>query len=307
LTNAKANRRVLVDLFPIGTPHDLLTEVVASVDLSAPDENREAVANAVGTAVRLYRGEWEPYSPCDTRYHDIWHAAETFLAMGCLVNGAVREGVTLTLRQRALGLIAAILHDAGYIRSEEEKGFPGARLRAVHERRGGDFLTRHANQLGLADEEVSDCRAMIQSTFMGGDFNAIAFRSASAAQLGRMLATADLIAQLSSATYLEKLIDLFEEDQADNHPRYTDMTDCFRKALAFDAVAHDRLQNILPAANAYLTSHFQARWGDSRNLYAVAIERQKKRLAVLLRHNDFEPHRHLRRWGSLGAVRRVFQ
>jgi hypothetical protein len=142
---------------------------------------------------------------------------------------------------------------------------------------------------------------------MRGDLTTIAFRSASAALLGRMLATADLIAQLSSATYLEKLTDLFEEDQADDHPHYTDMTDCLRKAIAFDAVAHDRLQNILPAADVYLTSHFKGRWGDARNLYAVAIERQKQRLAVLLRQAVIEPHRHLRRWGSLGGARRVFQ
>lgn len=59
----------------------------------------------------------------------------------------------------------------------------------------------------MTAEEISACRSVIKSTILEEDVAAIDIRSASPARPGRMLATADLLAQLSSSTY-KKLMDL---------------------------------------------------------------------------------------------------
>lgn len=300
-------RRVLSDLFPVRTPHDLLAEVLDGVSLTGPGNCGGLVAQVYKMTLGLYRGEWKNYLACDTRYHDVRHAAETFLAMGRLIHGAMLEGVKLTARETARGLTAAILHDTGYLRTDKEKECPGARFRAMHEQRSMAFMTRHGGQLGLSADDIVDCRSMIQCTIMTEEIAAIKFRTASAALLGRMLAAADLMSQISSSTYLENLVDLFDEDQSADHPRCADIRDCLFKAIGFDAFAREHLQAILPASDSYLKAHFQARWKNPHNLYTLAIERQKQRLAALLQQSDFEPQRHLRRWGSLEATCRVFE
>lgn len=300
-------RRVLSDLLSIGAADELLAAVLDDTRLSSSGDDANLVANAYAMTVRLYRGEWRAYLACDVGYHDISHVVEVFLAMGRLIRGAVLDGIAFNAREIALGLTAAILHDAGYIRRDSEQACRGARFRAQHEQRGMAFLTRHGARFGLTADEIIDARSMIQSTRMAENIDAIPFRTAASALLGRMLAAADLLAQLSSSTYLEKLVDLYEEDQRANNPSYKDRLDCFRKAIAFDAFASDRLHAILPSADSYLTSYFEARWKVSQNLYALAIERQIQRLDALLQQTEFKPRRHLRRWGSLAAMRRIFQ
>lgn len=299
-------RRVLSDLFPIRTPDDLLREVLDSVRSAGPGDPGRLVPEVFDLSMRLYRGQWDGYLACDTPYHDMWHVAEVFLTMGRLINGALLKGTKFTAREIALGLTAAILHDAGYIRHEMEKVGQGACFRMGHERRSMAFLERHADLLSLSTEEIEDCAAMIQSTIIAEDIENAPFRTASVALLGRMLAVADLLSQLASATYLEKLVDLYEEDQGDAQPHFADLKDCFRKAITFDGFARERLRAVLPAADAYLEAHFKMRWKHPENLYAVASRRQKNRLAELLEQSSFEPRHHLRRWGSLADMRRIF-
>ena len=299
-------RRVMADLRPIKTPADLLAEVLACIEPAGRGEFNDLISDVYHSTILLYHGRWPDYLECDTHYHDIAHAAEVFLAMGRLISGALVEGRKFSARKIALGLTAAILHDTGYIRTADEQESKGAGFRGEHERRGTDFLRRNGKRLSLTTEEISECCAMIQCTILTGDIIAIPFQSESTARLGRMLATADLLAQLSSSTYLEKLSDLYAEDQDDSRPHYADLEDCFRKAIAFDKIARERLQSILPEADDYLKAHFDARWKHPANLYTLAIEKQNNHLAEVVGQNGFDPRHHLRRWGSLDQLRQIF-
>jgi hypothetical protein len=300
-------RRILHDLLPISNPRDPFDEVMATLRSSGHNGAGDTLAKTYDLAADLYRGAWPHYQASDTGYHDFLHVAETFLAMARLIHGALLGGVKFAPREIAVGLTAAMLHDVGYLRNDEEQECRGAYFRSTHEQRSMAFLGRHGRQLGLSAREIDDGRDMIQSTIMAEDVAAITFRSETATLLGRMLACADLLAQLSSSLYLEKLIDLFQEDQDADRPHYADLQDCMRRAITFDAAAGQRVQQSLPAGPSFLKAHFKARWGDTRDLYAVAITRQKERLAELLRRDNFEPRRHLQRWGSLATLRRVFQ
>ena len=298
------NRRVLSDLFRVRHPGDFLREVLQCLGLDERTKEGIPVGQAYRMALSLYQGKLDGYRQCDTRYHDFTHAAETFLAMGRLLHGALLASVDLPSVDIAVGLTAAILHDSGYICSTDESTGNGAGYRSEHESRSMDFVSRHAEALGLDAVSVSDCRLMIQGTMMSQDVNGLTFRSASQELRVRMLSAADLLAQLSSATYLERLAYLFEEDQAAGDARYRDIPDSYRKAIQFDTLARTRIQNHLPQTDSYLAKHFSARWNTPANLYRISMDRQISYLAKAMADGSFDPNSDLRRWSSLNELER---
>jgi hypothetical protein len=293
------NRRVLSDLLSVHRPGDLLHEVLHFCDLDKRPPEGSVVASAYQTAVRLYQGRFENYCGCDTAYHDFAHVAETFLAMARLLHGARLASESVSARDMAVGLTAAILHDAGYIRKSDESGETGAYYRSEHEERSMAFVSQHGAAIGLTRPEVRDCQSMIRGTIMAEDVNAMSFRSHATELLVRMLSNADLLAQLSSDTYLERLMFLFDEDRHSPRPHYRDLVDCYHRAISFDDLARSRLDRHLDQSETYLTKHFERRWDLSENLYRVAMDRQIQFLKSIVTRNGFAPRRHLRRWGSL--------
>ncbi len=302
---AAMNRRVLSDLVPIRHAGDFLREVLSLCGLDECKPEGAVVANAYHLAFRLYRGECCAYLKCDTPYHDFTHAAETFLAMARLLQGARIASENFESRDVAVGLTAAILHDSGYIPMDGKTQGRGALYASEHERRSMAFVSRHGEEIGLSDREIDDCRTMIRGTMMAQDVNALSFRCRTLELLVRMLSVADLLAQLSSATYLERLLFLYEEDRDAPAPHYRNPLDCYQKAIVFDERARVRLQRHLEPLEVYLTEHFADRWNTPDNLYRIAMERQIHFLTGLLGRNRFDPRRHLRRWGSLQASQRL--
>jgi hypothetical protein len=293
------NRRVLSDLVAVDHPDDFLREVLTFCGLPASTPEGNLISHAYHMALRLYQGRLEGYRGCDTAYHDFTHAAETFLAMARLLHGARLALEIVTPKDFAVGLTAAIFHDAGYIRTTDESGGTGACYRAEHELRSMEFVTRHGAALGLGEEEIAEARSIIQATVMAQDVNAMSFSSETHQLLARMLSAADLLAQLSSATYLERLSYLHGEDRDSPAPHYRDLLDCYRRAIAFDEKARARLRLNLEQADAFLAQHFAERWHLPTNQYRLAMDRQLRFLVEAIAHKGFEPSRHLRRWGSL--------
>jgi len=296
-------RRVLSDLFTIRHPSDFLHEVLKFCSIGHGDPERYAIINVYHLTFQLYRGEHDGYLACDTNYHDFAHAAETFLTMARLLHGARLASKKVAQRDLAVGLTAAILHDAGYIRTSAESIEKGARFRAAHEMRSMAFVLRHGGAIGLTAAEIAECQTMIQGTMMTEDVNAMSFESEIHELLARMLSVSDLLAQLSSATYLERLVFLYEEDRDSGAPGYQDLLDCCRKAISFDGRARARLKSTLEQADVYLANHFNARWHTPGNLYRVSMDRQLKYLTEVVEQDGFDPRCHLRRWGSVKALR----
>jgi len=298
------NRRILSDLFVIRHPQDVLREVLQSVGFEGHQPEGILVGKAFTLARELYQGECPGYAGCETPYHDFAHAAETFLCMGRLLSGARLASTGIGPQDIARGLTAAILHDTGYIPKSKEASGHGARFHAEHEVRSMDFLAEHAQTVGLETQGVADCRAMIQGTMMAQNVNAMAFRSEPQELLVRMLSVADLLAQLSSATYLERLAFLYEEDQETGSSRYRGLRDCYQQAIGFDKCARTRIKAHFPQTEAFLILHFTGRWNTAADLYRISMDRQIRYLSAAVAGDRFDPRRQLRRWGSLRDLQR---
>jgi hypothetical protein len=296
----------LYNLIPMDSPQDVLDEAIVILDLISPDFDTAPVTSAFNMVVNLFSGKYPGYRACNTEYHDLHHTIDTFLAMARLIHGAVLDGETFTDRHISLGLIAAFLHDAGYIQEEHDKDGTGSKHTTNHVQRSMDFLERHGSELGLSYEEITDGRAIIIGTDLAVDISTIVFTSDKVELLGKMLGSADMLAQMADRIYLEKLLFLYSEFKEAGIGDYESQVDLLQKTLAFYDFIAQRLKTTLDATDRFVSSHFASRWGTHANLYHVAIAKQRNYLEQILEIQDSDPRAHLRRGGIVDKIRREF-
>jgi hypothetical protein len=296
----------LFNFIPLGSSKALLDEVMIILELISPDFHTDPVKFAFEAVTSLYRGNWPGYRSCNTEYHDLCHTTDAFLAMARLIHGAAVDGVTFTNRYITIGLLAALLHDVGYIQEEHDVEGTGAKYTANHVQRGIDFIERHASEFGLSDKEVADCQAMILCTDLAVDISTIVFTSAKVELLGKILASADLLAQMADRAYLEKLLFLYHELKEAGIGCYKGELDLLCKTVDFYNFIERRLKTTLDATDRHMSSHFFSRWGIQANLYHVAIEKQRNYLRTILKIPNSDPCDHLKRDGIVNKIRRQY-
>jgi len=297
----------LFNVIPVGSSKAILKEVVVILKLISPDFDIAPVKSAFNAVTGLYNGNWPGYRSCNTQYHDIYHTTDTFLATARLIHGAVVDGKTFTNRNITIGLIAILLHDVGYIQEEHDTEGTGAKYTADHVQRSIDFLERHKLELGLPDEEIADCRAMILCTDLGVDIFNILFSSAEVELLGKIVASADLLAQMADRTYLEKLLFLYYELREAGIPDFESELDLLKKTVSFYDYIDQRLKTTLDATDRHMSSHFLARWGIKADLYHAAIEKQRNYLNKILEIPNSDPRDYLKREGIVNKIQREYR
>ncbi len=299
------NRRVLADLLDPNRPDAVRRELHRILGLISPGLDQAAVDRVQDDLQCLYTGRFPGYRACSTGYHDLRHALDTMLAMARLIHGAALDSRVWTEREIVLALVAAGFHDAGYIQTAAERTGTGARFRVGHERRGAAFLARHAEKLGLAEEEANSAGLLIRCTDMAAGISAVPLAGQRLELLGRMLAAADLLAQLSDAVYLEKLQLLYAEDRESGDTRYADIVDALRQAVGFHAAFKTHIEKTLPGHDRLLRLHFEARWGTGENLYHRAIAGQHAYLDRVLEDPSAPAESVLARLRRVGSAARA--
>ena len=239
------------------------------------------LTRAFDDMVRLYRGEFDGYSKCDTAYHDLQHALEVTLAMSRLLDGYERsrgDGPAIGERNFQLGVICALYHDMGYIRKvNDKKHRNGAEYTAIHVSRGSRFLREYLPTIGM--EDLAEIAAQIVH-FTGYERPVASIRVPHPIfkLVGSLLGSADIIAQMSDRCYLEKCRDrLYPEFVAGGITRkktpngeevvFSSGEDLLRKTPTFYANATRRLQDDLGGAYQFAQSHF-----GGTNLYMDAVK-----------------------------------
>ena len=295
--DATMKRRILADLFEVDGPEAVLNEVLTILESAAPRLDSSPIIHVYRTMNALYSGGFPDYQACNTGYHDLCHAVSTFLAMARLIHGAVLDSEKITEREVLMALTAAGFHDAGYIQETDDRQGTGAKFKTGHEKRSIGLLARLAGGLGITPEEADSVGCLIHCTDMSTSIADVPFPNDSIELLGRMLATADLLAQLSDPVYLEKLLLLYEEDQESGERRYRSQVDTFRKALEFYELFKRHLARTLAPHDRFLALHFKTRWNINDNLYREAIARHHAYLSRTLNDLEASMPAHLRRRG----------
>ena len=236
-----------------------------------PKASTEKIDRAFRDLTTMYRGGRPGYHACDTAYHDIQHVLEVTLAMARLIDGYERARIGLEPLDASmfrLGVITALFHDCGYIRTREDRKHKnGGELTLTHVSRGARFLRDYLPKIGMG-EDADVAAALIH--FTGYEIPVASIRVPSLAHklLGNLLGSADIIAQMSDRCYLEKCRDrLYPEFVAAGIARrrlpngneevvYRSGDDLVRKTPNFYRGASRRLDADLGGAHRYAQSHF---------------------------------------------------
>ena len=225
--------RQLSELVQMDSHEAVLDEVHIILDLISPGPDIGRVTSAFILAVNLYNGIYPGYQACNTEYHDLHHTIDVFLAMARIIHGATLNNIHFTERQIFLALIAALLHDVGYIQEEHDKQGTGSKYTDCHVQRSMDFVEKYGDQNGFSEEEISSLKVIILCTDITIDISTIDFPSAKIKNLGKMLAVVDLLAQMADRIYLEKLLFLYHEYREANFGDYQSELDLLHKTIKF--------------------------------------------------------------------------
>ena len=163
----------------------------------------------------MFAGHYAGYQAIDMRYHDFEHTLQATVCLLHILQGRSRSSdkPVLAPRDWELSVMAVLLHDTGYLKKTEDLSGTGAKYTLVHERRSCDFAREYLPRMGVTASEIEDICAAIICTGPRSRISQVSFHREEARQMAFILVTADYLAQMSAADYLDKLPALFLEFQ----------------------------------------------------------------------------------------------
>lgn len=288
-------------------------DVTGKVDVSSPDSVCAAVLTILRKRyrgidfapveqlfvdfARLYRGEFPGFFACDTHYHDMQHVLDVTLATTRLIDGyeasqvrSERLGGELAM----IGVAVALFHDSGYIRRKGDTRHQfGAEYTKIHVSRSARFLADYLPTAGFARAAPLAVK-LVHYTGYEFDPRGMKFPDPKQRQLGALIGSADVMAQMADRAYLQKCRDrLFREFELGGltrqrdalgveHVRYASPIDLLRQTPEFIRhTLNDRLDTLFGSVYRYFGMHF-----GGPNLYLEAVERNRSFLEKLLAHSD---------------------
>jgi hypothetical protein len=258
-------------------------EVVRIFRERYPGSATNKLDRAFADVARMYRGEYPGYRGCDTEYHNLQHTLDVTLAMARLMDGyecSADRAEPIGPRLFEFGVVAALLHDIGYIRhNKDTRHQNGAEYTLTHVSRGGKFIERYMALIGM-DDLAPVAGEILHFTGYEKPIEEITTPSSILRLIGSLLGTADIIAQMSDRCYLEKCRDrLYPEFVAGGlakpGTRHTNSETAISspeqlvsKTPEFYRSAMSRLDDVLGGVYRYAEDHF-----GGQNLYLDEIDK----------------------------------
>lgn len=279
-------------------PDEVRREVERLVACVHPDAAFGVLAKAFDDFVRLFEGRFAGYHACDTRYHDLQHTLDVTLTMARLLHGherSVAPELRLGARRVITGLVTALFHDAGYVRTRKDTRHRlGAEYTRWHVSRSARFLSGWLTRQRWMQEATVASKA-VHFTGYEVALEHIRLSDPRDWRTGCLLGTADLIAQMSARTYLERCRDfLYEEfvaggvavqraEDGTEQVLYASAEDLLRKTPGFyENEVKRRLEEDFAGVYRYASVCF-----EGRNLYVQEIEKNIDYLRHVIDRGDF--------------------
>jgi len=269
----------LHELTDIESTSEIFAEVKNILLLIYPSFDSLFIENIYNNIIRLFNGNYPGYRASNTKYHDLEHTCAVTLATARLMHGIHVQNQTFSSRVIQLGLIGALFHDTGLIQTMEENDGTGAQYTIGHEDRSIALMEKYISDKGFSAEDILDCSHIIMCTKLSLPINEIPFRSEETKTMGKVLGSADLIAQMADRNYLKKLPLLFLEFKEAGMAGFETPLELFENTEEFyHSVARTRLAEELDNVSSAARYHFKNRWGIDRDLYAESIKNNIKNM-----------------------------
>jgi hypothetical protein len=294
-TGINDNNSLYAKLLDIRENNAIIKEVKFTTSMINPQFDFQYFDQAFRDVEKLFQGYYPGFKKCNTKYHDLRHTMLVLLAMARLIHGAFLGGVKFTDKEINMGLIAALMHDTGYIQANGDDSGTGAKYTLIHIKRSIMFVQDYYADEKYFHDDLECFRDILICTGLNLDIKNVTFSSVNIEIMAKMLGTADLLGQMADRLYLEKLIPLFHEFEEGKVPGFESELDLLRKTTNFYKSAQARFENDLSNVNRYMVSHFQHRWNIERNIYNESIENNINYLKYILKSNYKNLHDCLRR------------
>ena len=188
----------------------LLEEIAGAEYGEVPDRLKNLIFDVIG----LYEGRWGSHEPCQTGYHNFGHAIDVALLTARMAGGwnKVRTEEAIDCETFLIGIAAALFHDAGYIKEKgDQEGF-GGKFSFNHEKRSMALAARYLKMNAWPDKAIETVPVIISLTEFHDKLKLEGkFAEPAVAVMGKMVATADLVAQMADVDYMKRIAFLFDE------------------------------------------------------------------------------------------------
>jgi len=285
----------LSQIMDLAKPRRILSEARRTFKTNFPDADFKPVEKAFLLTKRLYDGRFPGYLPCAVDYHNYVHCVAVFEAVSSILDGCVLSGLGPVPDIAAETCLAALLHDAGYIREEGDETGTGAQYTKVHVDRSAAFIRKEARAFGLDEATAGRVARMVLGTDLARPWQSLSFESEGERLGAEILAAADILGQMADRAYLEKLLFLYYEFREAGIGGYETAYDILKKTAAFYESTKERLDGPLGRVSAKGRKHFRERFGLDRDLYREAIERQMAHLGRIIEDDETNFRTKLRR------------
>ncbi len=246
-------------------------QVAGIVRSFAPGHDLARVTAAFDLLDRAFDGRLAGYQNLKTLYHNRSHTNEVVLCTSRMLHGLHLAGQGLDDDHIDAALIGALMHDVGYLMSDEEASGTGAQFTASHVMRGVEFTQRHMRDLPPALLDTTTKVIMLTDHRKHPDW--VKFDNPMQQRAAYATATADLIGQMANREYLERVLLLYFEFEEARMGGFADVHDLLEKTTAFYRMTKGRLDQDLHGLSVCLARHFGEQAGAERNFYQESIDR----------------------------------
>ena len=277
-------------LFTNSNPEEVWAKAADIVRRINPAYDFFFAQTAFDDVVRLFRGEYPSYGAIKTLYHDLPHTLDVFLCAVRLMHGVHLSGCRLADNEMTMIMMAALMHDVGYMQRHGEETGTGAQFTTSHVKRGIEFMQHYIVDQHFPAGLAIPLKFMILCTDPALAISEIDFPDKRTCLLGQIVGTADLTGQMADRTYLEKLLFLYLEFKEAHFGSYQNINDLLYKTQNFYEITRQKLDGELGGLYAMLSFHFKDWFGVENNYYLEAIE---KNIAYLSKVTSLDGEKHL--------------
>lgn len=194
------------------TQENILKDIKTIYEINYSDTDTALIERVLDDIVDLFHGKKPGYQACDTGYHNLIHTFQTIPPFVGMIDGWNKGGGVPKISKKyfTFGTIGVLLHDTGYIKEEGDHDGTGAKYTFIHMERSVDFARQYLKEIGLPAASIPSVLNIIRCTGVTLDVN-IRFRSDEERIIGYALGTADLLGQMSTDDYIDKLPILYNE------------------------------------------------------------------------------------------------
>ena len=297
----------LEDLVDVTDSEEVTHEIHRTISMAKENFDFAFIDSIYTDICRLFKGEYPGYFHSMNKYHDLDHTSSVYLAGARLIHASMKKGQVFSSDEINIGLSSALFHDVGFIQTLDDQEGTGAKYTACHEERSIEFMQQYFTERGYPDCYTEKSVPIIKCTILKLVPKQISFPSQEIELLGKIIGTADLLAQMADRAYLEKLILLFEEFEEAQIPGFDSALELLEKTIDFyEFVAKKRLIEDFDDVAKLMRIHFQDRWKLDQDLYERIIVSSISYLKDLIKGCNGNYSCYLKGLRRAGVVEKLF-